>query len=95
MIEWQSNPPKEYMTWYEAVDYAESLGDGWRLPTRSELVNAYDGDVIGFKKNSYWSSNTYAESTNLAWYVYFHNGNVYYCDKTFNSYVRCVREIRE
>lgn len=42
MIEWQSNPPVKRMTWYEAIDYAKSLGDGWRLPTRAELIDAYD-----------------------------------------------------
>ena len=94
MIEWQNNPPVKRMTWHEAVDYAESLGDGWRLPTRSELINAYDSDVIGFKKNSYWSSSMYAQATNNAWYVGFYSGNVYNNDKTYNNYVRCVREVK-
>ncbi len=95
MIEWQNNPPVKRMTWHEAMEYAKSLGDGWRLPTRSELINAYDGDVIGFKKNSYWSSNTYAQGTNLAWLVYFGTGYVDGDDKTnCFYYVRCVRDVK-
>lgn len=94
MIEWQTNPPDKYMTWHEAVDYAKSLGDGWRLPTRSELVNAYDSDVIGFKKNPYWSSCTYAQASGVAWYVDFSYGNAFYYSKTSGGYVRCVREVK-
>jgi hypothetical protein len=94
MIEWQNNPPQEYMTWYEAVDYAESLGDGWRLPTRGELIDAYDSSVIGFMSGVYWSSSTYAHDNNNAWYVFLYNGVVDYSDTTNNYYVRCVREVK-
>lgn len=95
MIEWQNNPPQEYMTWYEAVDYAESLSDGWRLPTRGELIDAYDCSVRGFMSGVYWSSSTYAHDNNNAWYVFFYNGVVDYSDTTNNYYVRCVREVKE
>jgi hypothetical protein len=94
-LEWQEDAPKNPMTWEEAIDYAKSLGDGWRLPTRGELCDAYDSFVDGFKKNNYWSSSTYALTTILAWTVYFINGDVYILGKTNNYYVRCVREIEE
>lgn len=94
-IEWQSNPPQEFMTWEDAMKYAKSLGDGWRLPTRGELINAYKNDVIGFQKNSYWSLNTYAHNNNNAWTFYFNVGFVDFNDKTNLYYVRCVRDIKE
>ena len=94
-LEWQEDAPKKPMTWYEAIEYAKSLGDGWRLPTRSELINAYDSSVKGFMNDYYWSSSTYAQNTSLAWYVFFYNGSVGYDHKTFNNYVHCVREIEE
>lgn len=94
MIEWQSNPPKEPMTWHEAMEYAKSLGDEWRLPTRGELIDAYDSSVRGFLSVSYWSSSTYAQSTSIAWYVSFYGGNASRNDKTNDFYVRCVREVK-
>jgi hypothetical protein len=95
-LEWQEDIPQKRMTWYEAIEYAKSLGDGWRLPTRGELCDAYDSFVDGFKKNNYWSSSTLAQSTNHAWNVDFNNGLVNYDDKSdYYYYVRCVREIGE
>lgn len=93
-LEWQNNPPNKYMTWYEAIDYAKSLGDGWRLPTRGELIDAYDSGVRGFMNDDYWSSITLAQTTTNAWLVYFYSGVVDYGVKTFNSYVRCVRDVK-
>ena len=94
-LEWQEDAPENPMTWDEAIEYAKSLGDGWRLPTRGELCDAYDNFIDGFKKNNYWSSSTYAQGTNLAWLVYFYDGGVGDDDKTNDGYVRCVREIGE
>lgn len=92
-LEWQENSPTYPMNWNEANEYAKSLGDGWRLPTVEELKEAYDNNVQGFQSNFYWSSSTYAQSTNDAWFVDFYNGSVYDNIKTLNYYVRCVRNI--
>ena len=94
MIEWQNNPPEEPMTWHNAVEYAKSLGDGWRLPTRAELIDAYDNKIEDFDFSYYWSSSTYAQNTNNAWYVNFNNGNVNYNAKTNYDCVRCVRDVK-
>lgn len=94
MIEWQSNPPVKRMTWYEAIDYAKSMGDGWRLPIRSELIDAYDNNVKCFNFSGYWSSSTYAQNTTNAWVVHFSYGNVSVVGKTNSYYVRCVRDVK-
>jgi hypothetical protein len=41
--------------WHSAVSYCESLGNGWRLPTKDELtlIYKYEND---FDKVYYWSS---------------------------------------
>jgi len=81
------------MNWQKANDYCKSLGKGWRLPTRIELIEMYDsGKVDGFKTDDYyWSSTTYVIATEYAWYVGFYNGNVN-ADSMANSYyVRPVR----
>lgn len=80
------------MIWDGDNDYAKSLGKGWRLPTRNELLDVYDNDVKGFLGRSYWSSSTYAQNTNGAWYVDFDDGGVYYSGKASHRYVRCVRD---
>ena len=92
-------------TWSSAISYCEGLTLGgrsdWRLPNFNEL-----GSIIDYTKSSnptidstafpntqssyYWSSNTYAQSTNSAWFVRFDNGYVGYDYKSGYSYVRCV-----
>ena len=79
------------MNWQEANDYCKSLGKGWRLPERWELVKAYDGKVEGFKSGYYWSSTTGVSVTVNAWSVYFYYGGVNSYNKTRNYYVRPVR----
>ena len=95
-LEWEENKPKNLiknpMTWDEAVEYAKTLGEGWRLPTRSELIEAYDNKVEGFKSDGYWSSSTYGQSIIIAWYVDFNYGFVPYNFKASTYWVRCVRE---
>lgn len=93
-LEWQPIPFENSMSWEEALKYVKTLGDGWRLPTRAELIDAYDNKVQGFHSNNYWSSSTYAQNTNYAWLVHFYYGYVYYSNKTYNTYVRCVREVK-
>jgi hypothetical protein len=93
-LEWQQNPPEKPMSWYEAIEYTKSLGEGWRLPTVEELKEAYDNNVEGFQSFVYWSSSTYAQPTIGAWGVSFSDGDVDYYYKTGNFYVRCVRDVK-
>jgi len=79
------------MNWQEANDYCKSLGKGWRLPERWELVKAYDGKVEGFKSDYYWSSTTDVYYADLGVIVYFFNGFVGSFNKSNYYYVRPVR----
>ncbi|MBF0238256.1 MAG: DUF1566 domain-containing protein [SAR324 cluster bacterium] len=73
----------------------------WRLPNRNELQSLVDYsksnpaiDTTAFSNTNssyYWSSTANAYSTSNAWYVNFYNGYVYYGNKTYSYYVRCVR----
>jgi uncharacterized protein DUF1566 len=51
------------MTWIEADKWAKSIGDGWRLPTREELLFIYENrdKVPGLKT-------TYSDSDFARWY---------------------------
>lgn len=96
-LEWQ-HIARGPMSWQEAMDYAESLGNGWRLPTYHELVSLVNvekynpaSDFPDMSSCSFWSSSSYASNDGSAWYVSFYNGNVDYGAKDLTLLVRCVR----
>ena len=100
-LEWQVAETGR-MTWDDAVKYAASLGDGWRLPTVTELVSlidyenfdpAIDTTIFPDCCYKYWSGSPYAYYSNYACYVSFVYGAVNYYYKTNLYYVRCVREV--
>lgn len=77
------------LTWDEAVQYCKGLGEGWRLPTISEMFYLYEDKII--TGGEYWSS---TESGYYgAWYFYFGNGTADYYSKYNANYVRAVRDI--
>ena len=86
-----------YMNWGDAERACESLGDGWRLPTKDELNILFKGkDVIGgFKDGPYWSSTEGVAAGDLqsTWWQNFWTGRQYKLN--FNRlerlYVRAVR----
>lgn len=77
------------LKWNNAVVYAKSLGDDWRLPTIEECFIMYNNKVI--TEEAYWSSSEY---NNLnAWSFLFAHGLAYYNDKTNTYFVRAVRSL--
>ena len=98
-LEWECGSNDE-MNWEEAMEYAKTLGEGWRVPSIKELLTLVDyekfspaiKDDINFMDSSfYWSSTTYAYRSHNAWSVYFYDGYVHHGNKTNSFYVRCVR----
>ena len=70
------------LQWDDAVAYAKSLGDDWRLPTIEECFIMYNNKVI--TEDTYWSSSEY--DNNTAWTFNFTNGDAYLNNKT-NTYL--------
>jgi hypothetical protein len=72
----------------------------WRLPTIQELLTLVNYkkynpacDLEDTRKYAYWSSSTYAASTDYVWFVNFFYGYDNWDDKSSSSYyVRCVRD---
>lgn len=77
------------LTWDDAVAYAKSLGDGWRLPTIEECFIMYNNKVI--TEETYWSSSEY--NNNNAWYFRFGDGYASYYYKGSTYFVRAVRSL--
>ena len=71
------------MKFQEAEKYAKSIG--WRLPTKRELINAYDDGIVTsqFIKGCYWTA--IINYNNTAQVVDFSDGYSY----TKNVYDKC------
>ena len=80
------------MKWEDAKKACTDLGDGWRLPTRLELLLMYNNqdELGGFANILYWSSTEFANY--VAWIQLFNNGVQGSNNKTSNYYVRAVRD---
>ena len=76
------------LKWDDALAYAKSLGDGWRLPTIEECFIMYNNKVI--TEGVYWSSSEYNYNVS-AWNFDFNNGFAYFSNKSNAFYVRAVR----
>jgi hypothetical protein len=85
----------EKMNWDEAKKACADLGDGWRLPTRLELLLMYNNqdELGGFASGDYWSSTE--DDGNYAWLQDFFFGNQYFYNKNLYLYVRAVRDIKK
>lgn len=92
-LEWHLNTNHGRMPWQDAMDYCQSLGDGWRLPTIEEFKELIEGMKLpseelnkqGFQNVTpvrYWSSSIYADGTSSAWGVGMYGG---YADSYYRS----------
>ena len=81
--------------WEDAIKACADLGDGWRLPTRLELLIMYDNkdEIGGFAFDYYWSSTEIDNSS--AWVQSFFSGFQLNDNKSFLIYVRAVRDIKK
>ena len=85
--------------WSSAKYWCSSLGNGWRLPIKEELLAIYRnkgvlnavlaamGDEIPY--SWHWSSSDHSNS-DCAWYVIMDNGRTDYTSKYTDIYVRAV-----
>ena len=79
------------LSWSDAVTGASAYGDGWHLPTKTELKMLYEqrNVVGGFAKDDYWSCTEL--DSNSAWIQGFVNGDQDRYNKYSKLSVRAVR----
>jgi hypothetical protein len=79
------------MSWYNAMQWCEDLGNGWRLPTRAELLMMYEHrDAIGgLESGYYWSSSEGGSGD--AWVQSFSSGYQFSYYEGYSCRVRAVR----
>jgi len=83
------------MDWHEAMAECETLGNGWRLPSKEELREVYSQlyqqGKGNFKNEPYWSSSEF--DANFACSFRFELGVSYEYNKYTTKHVRAVRTL--
>jgi hypothetical protein len=79
-----------YMTFEEANKYCVELGDGWRLPTKDELINMFNNNSDKFGNYGCWGER---HSIFYSWSVGFKTGNVYLNPIGNKNYLIPVRDV--
>jgi hypothetical protein len=81
------------MNWSSAKNACSELGNGWRLPTKSELELIYKELHLlkkgNFEQNYYWSSSE--NDGDSSWNFGFHEGKA---NKFMKGVQSCVRAVR-
>ena len=89
--------PVGRMAWDKAMQ--QEWPDGWRMPTRAELVTVFDEATSSghdFADTSIvCSASSYTPAPTYAWVVYFGDGASASFDKADWLTVRLVREVSE
>ena len=91
-LEWGAVSDKE-MNWEEAKKWCETQGEGWRLPTRAELIQAFDECILPGSDNDFWSSTEVYDGPANAWYVNLSYGYMGNASKSSGVYVRSCRNV--
>jgi hypothetical protein len=103
-LRWERVPTNEPLTFEAARDHCNHLklgGDGqWRVPTLPELLTLIDERASspmidraafpGTSADAFWTSSTFANGNELAWYVRFDRGSGLYGRLVEPFHVRCV-----
>jgi hypothetical protein len=84
-----AKPPKERMTWQEAMDWAKSIGAD--LPTRKEQALLFANLADEFQRDAYWSNKPNAGTASYAWCQHFGNGRQWLSNKVNELLAVAVR----
>lgn len=91
-IDLYENVVTTYMTWDEANKYCSDLADGWRLPTKDELIYMFNNYGYAFGNYGCWGDKFDSE---YSWSVGFKTGNIYLNPVNNVNYLIPVRDNNE
>jgi hypothetical protein len=89
-LEWGAVSDTE-MSWKAAKKWCAKQGEGWRLPTRVELLQAFDEGILTEDDRWFWSSTEAYNNAASAWFMSLSYGYTSSNTKVSLTYVRCVR----
>ncbi len=103
-LRWERAPTSEALSFAAARAHCDGLRPGgserWRVPTLSELLTLVDEHASapmldraafpGSPPDAFWTSSTFANGNELAWYVRFDRGSGLYGRLSESFHVRCV-----
>ena len=99
VLMWQDNTATKNIKkdWQGALALCDALNleshDDWRLPNIKELENIINKEFKNVSDSGYyWSSSAHESSEEFAWMMNFKRGFKYNNYKTYERYVRCVRD---
>jgi len=88
---------EEAMTYSEAVEFCKNKGEGWRLPSKEELLFIYRNRIHvekrgakPFGRKDYWSVSR--RNNYESFVVSFSTGREVYYSRNIKNVFRCVRE---
>ncbi|QRM21014.1 DUF1566 domain-containing protein [Dechloromonas sp. TW-R-39-2] len=81
----------DFAKWSAQMAWAKSIGGD--LPTRAELLMAYETLPEAFQKTGYWSNTTHRSESGWAWFQHFGYGTQYYGHKDDELRARAVRRL--
>lgn len=89
-IELYENTIETYLTWEDANKHCVDLGDGWRLPTKDELIYMFNNNTNKFGNYGCWGDKFNSE---YSWSVGFKTGNLYLNPNNNVNYLIPVRDL--
>lgn len=89
-----ADEPESY-SWYDAKAKCESLGEGWRMPTKPELECLYKNKekISGFNRDYYWSSERVGDWN--VWVQSFSNGRQFGYSGSNSAKLRVVKTLKK
>jgi hypothetical protein len=94
-LEIKSADEPESLSWYDAKAKCESIGEGWRMPTKPELDCLFKNKekIGGFERDWYWSGEKVGDWN--VWVQSFSNGKQFGYSGSNSAKLRVVRSLKK
>ena len=90
-LEWHSRPYGYQLWWQDARERCYGLGNGWRMPTQTELAEFYRNGGFGTQSGYFWTSTPYDDRYVYVLYKHGSTAEWVHESKTASNFVWAVR----